>query len=225
MSFKPKTVVGQIEACEQRVTPFTDNAVAIGSSAPVVAAFVAKTEAARAAYTVQRDAVNAAKNATIDLHVAMNAMWDSMSEIFKQVVAKAASAGDGVYALASLPVPKIPGPAGEPGKPNQFKATLMENGALELSWKCTNPAAGTVYQVWRRIGGTGEFTYCGGCGTKSYLDATIPAGSSQVTYQIQGVRSTAAGEWAQFNVNFGVSTAGAMTTSVTETAALPKMAA
>jgi hypothetical protein len=49
MSLKPKTVVGQIELCEEHVTPFTDNAVAIGSSAPVVAAFVAKTEAARAA--------------------------------------------------------------------------------------------------------------------------------------------------------------------------------
>jgi hypothetical protein len=31
----------------------------------------------------------------------------------------------------------------------------------------------------------------------------VPAGSSQVTYQIQAVRSTAVGPWAQFNVNFG----------------------
>jgi hypothetical protein len=79
-----------------------------------------------------------------------------------------------------------------------------------------NPAAGTVYQVGRRIGGAGEFTYCGGAGAKKFLDETIPAGSSQVTYQIQAVRSTAVGEWAQFNVNFGIGTGGAMTTSVTE---------
>jgi hypothetical protein len=216
MSLKPKTVVGQIELCEEHVTPFTDNAVAIGSSAPVVAAFVAKTEAARAAYAAQRAAVLAAKDATVELHLAIDAMWDSMSEICKQVAAKAASAGDGVYALASLPVPKTPAPAGDPGKANNFKAELMEDGSLKLSWKCTNPAPGTIYQVWRRIGGTGEFSYCGGCGTKTFTDATIPAGSSQVTYQIQAVRSTAVGEWAQFNVNFGVSSGGTMTTSVTE---------
>ena len=218
MGLRPKQVVDQIEMCEDHVTPFTDNAVAIGTSAPVVADFTAKTAAARAAYTAQRDAVNAMKNATIDLHLAIDAMWDSMSDICKQVTAKAALSGDGVYALASLPVPKTPGPAGNPGKPSQFVAKLMENGALELSWKCTSPAPGTVYQVWRRIGGVGEFTYCGACGTKTFLDATIPAGSSQVTYQIQGVRPTGAGEWAQFNVNFGVSSGGAMTTSVTESA-------
>lgn len=216
MGLKPRTVVEQIEMCEQHVTPFTDNTVAIGSSAPVVADFTAKTAAARAAYTAQRDAVNAMKNATIEMHLALDAMWDSMSEIVKQVSAKAASAGDGVYALASLPAPKVPGPAGNPGKPYNFKATLMEDGSLDLGWKCVNPAPGTIYQVWRRIGGTGAFTYCGATGNKNFLDSTIPAGSSAVTYQIQGVRPTGAGEWAQFNVNFGVSSSGSMTTSVTE---------
>ena len=50
----------------------------------------------------------------------------------------------------------------------------------------------------------------------------MPAGSSQVTYQIQAVRSTAVGPWAQFNVNFGVSSAGfAIVKSVTESAPTP----
>jgi hypothetical protein len=61
MGLKPDTVVGQIQMCEEHVTPFTDNAVTIGSSAPVVAAFVSKTEAARAASTAHRDAVNAGR--------------------------------------------------------------------------------------------------------------------------------------------------------------------
>jgi hypothetical protein len=46
-----------------------------------------------------------------------------------------------------------------------------------------------------------------------------------VTYQIQAVRSTAVGPWAQFNVNFGVSSGGAMTASVTEQPPSPKLAA
>jgi len=68
----------------------------------------------------------------------------------------------------------------------------------------------------------GEFTYLGGTGMKEFTDATIPAGSAQVTYQIQATRTTAVGPWAQFNVNFGVSSGGEMTASVSET---PKMAA
>jgi hypothetical protein len=38
----------------------------------------------------------------------------------------------------------------------------------------------------------------------------------EMTYQIQAVRSTSVGPWALFNVNFGVSSDGAITTSVTE---------
>ena len=51
---------------------------------------------------------------------------------------------------------------------------------------------------------------------KEFTDQTVPAGSSQVTYQIQAVRSTAAGPWAQFNVNFGTSSGGTMISSITE---------
>jgi len=59
------------------------------------------------------------------------------------------------------------------------------------------------------------------------VDATIPAGSSQVTYQMQAVRSTAAGPWAQFNVNFGTGAgagAGAMSAAVVETAEIKRAA-
>jgi hypothetical protein len=73
-------------------------------------------------------------------------------------------------------------------------------------------------------GGVGEFEYLGGSGAKEFIDATIPAGETALTYQIQAVRSTAVGLWATFNVNFGTNSAGGATTSVTETSA-PKIAA
>ena len=102
--------------------------------------------------------------------------------------------------------------------------TSRINGAVTLKWKCANPAgtSGTIYQVWRRDTPTGDFNYLGGTGSKSFDDATIPAGSGGVTYQIQAVRSTAVGLWAQFNVNFGVSSGGEMTASVVSA---PKIAA
>ena len=82
---------------------------------------------------------------------------------------------------------------------------------------------GTIYQVSRRTGATGAggaFVAVGGTGTRSFVDPTVPAGAAAVTYQIQAVRSTAVGPWAQFNVNFGVSGTG-----MTATVVGPKLAA
>ena len=66
-----------------------------------------------------------------------------------------------------------------------------------------------MYQICRRTAATGEFAYLGGAGEKKFVDTTVPAGAPQVTYQIQAVRSTAVGPWAQFNVNFGAAPAAA----------------
>jgi hypothetical protein len=82
-----------------------------------------------------------------------------------------------------------------------------------------------TYQIWRRFGSEGEFSFAGASGMKKYIDSTIPAGTQQVQYQIRGIRSTAAGEWAQFNVNFGQASGGMTTASVVETKVSPKLAA
>jgi hypothetical protein len=66
-------------------------------------------------------------------------------------------------------------------------------------------------------GSSGEATYIGGCGSRYFIDSTVPAGTSSVTYQMQAVRSTKAGPWATFNVQFGVN-AGATTAKVGEVA-------
>ena len=130
-----------------------------------------------------------------------------------------------------LSVRKVPSPVPAPGTPGSFKVTLGGDGSLDLTWKCNNPAgsSGTIYQVFRRTTAEGEFEYLGGSGSKSFLDTTVPAGATAVTYKIQAVRSTAVGPWAQFNVNFGTSGGGGgaamMTASVGETPGGPKMAA
>ena len=58
--------------------------------------------------------------------------------------------------------------------------------------------------------------------TRSFVDATVPAGTPSVTYQVVAVRSTAIGVAAQFTVNFGVGGGGEAVASV-QTA--PKLAA
>jgi hypothetical protein len=219
-SVLPDTRIGRIEFCENHNTPFSTNAVAIGTTPAAVTDLATKTAAARAAYNAQQAAQNAAKAATNDYDIAARAMTLAVADILKQIKTQASLSGPGVYSLAEIPAPAIPSPRPAPGKPTDFTATLEENGSLNLKWKCANPAgtSGTIYQIYRRTSPTGEFTYIGGSGSKAFEDATIPAGSSGVTYQIQAVRSTAVGLWAQFNVNFGVSSGGGVTmASVSET--------
>jgi hypothetical protein len=222
-SILPADKVGRIEWCENHNAPLSTNAVAVGTTTTAVTDLATKTTSARAAYNAQQAARYALKSATIDFNLAVDALTTAAADILKQVKAKAATAGDGVYAMADVPVPAIPSPKPPPGKPCNFTATLGEEGGLTLKWKCPNPrgTSGTIYQIWRRTSPTGEFTYLAGTGTRSFVDATIPAGSTAVTYQIQAVRSTAVGPWAQFNVNFGVTGEGVATATI----AAPKLAA
>lgn len=218
MAVLPDGKVAKVEFCEQHVDTFLANATAIGTTTTAVTDLQTKTQAARDAYNAQKQAQDDAKSATNTFNMAVEAMTLAVAEIIKQIKVKAGVAGDSVYSLANIPAPAVPSPMGPLGTPTGFVATLKLTGALELKWKCTNPvgAGGTVYQVWRRSSPTAEFEYLGGSGSKIFLDSTIPAGSSQVTYQIQAVRSTTVGDFAQFNVNFGV---GGAAVSVEETPA------
>ena len=135
-----------------------------------------------------------------------------------------ATVTNGQREALGLSVRKTPAPKGNPGTASNFKVALNGDGSIDLTFKVNNPAGthGTMYQIFRRIGGEGEFEYLGGVGAKKFHDATIPAGTAAVTYKIQAVRSTAVGDWAEFNVNFGTGAGGAVTASVEPS---PKLAA
>lgn len=70
-------------------------------------------------------------------------------------------------------------------------------------------------------------TRAGAAGSRKFLDGTLPAGASPVTYQVTAVRSTAAGNPAQFVVNFGTggSGTGGSGEGVASVVAAPKLAA
>jgi hypothetical protein len=225
MSVLPKTRIEQVEFAEEHLTVWTAEAVNIGPTAPAVADLQTKTEAARAAYLAAKEARNAAKAKTEAFYLAAKAMTDACADIIKQIKAKAAISGDGIYTLAEIPGPATPTPVGPLTKPGDFKVTLGETGELNLAWKCTQPRGATActYQVWRRIGNVGPYTCLGGTGRKDFTDATVPAGSASVTYKIQATRSTSMSPWAVYTVNFGVEGGETAIASVVEAPA--KMAA
>lgn len=223
MSVIPVGKVEKIEFAEQHVTPFTDHAVAIGTSSAAVTAWAAKVSAARAAFEAQKAAQNAAKAATITFNDALDAMVSATADILRQIKAQAGITGNSVYSLAEIPAPATPSPKPAPGLPANFIGTLDQAGAFEFTFKCPNPpgTSGTIYQIYRRTSPTGEYVHMADTGVRRFTDTTIPAGS-QVTYKVRGIRSTVAGPWAEFNVTFGVNSSGTMTASV---AASPKLAA
>jgi hypothetical protein len=212
MSLVPRKFAERIQFFEDHIPPWTTNAVAIGTTTTAVSSLETQTQAARDAYDAQQAAQQAAEAATDALRQAVATMSNTGAAIIEQVRTKARSVGDSVYPLAEIPAPAIPGPTGPPGKPTEFGAELTELGQLKLKWKCANPVGttGTVYQIWRRVNGA-EPTYLGGSGSKDFVDNTIPAGVTSVIYMIQAVRSTAVGEWATFNVNFGTGSGAIVT--------------
>ncbi len=131
--------------------------------------------------------------------------------------------GNSVYELAEIPDPATPTPVNSLGQPTNFKVELGADGSLTLKWKCASPrASGMIYQVWRSTNAGVDFSYIGGSGNKSFIDATVPSGATSLVYKIQAVRSTAAGPWATFTVMFGTGASGQLTASVV---VQPRMAA
>ena len=217
MGLLPKNQQGKINLFQSKIDPWTTNAVAIGTTTTAVGALDTLVTAAQTAIANRESAQAAAKTASAVADQAIEAMTRAGMNIVSAIRTKALTSGPSVYNLAEIPAPATPSWPGDPGTPYKFAAQLNALGGLDISWKCTNPAGGTMYAIWRKIGDA-PAVQIGGCGGKKFVDSTLPAGTSLATYQIQAQRTTGAGAWATFVVNIGVGTSGATTTSVSPSA-------
>lgn len=213
MSVLPSSKAERVQWCQDHVEPWTTNFAAIGVTSAAVSAWSTKVTAASSAFDAKRLAYQAAEAATNDYYAAVAAMTNASSALIKQIKAQAQIVGPTVYGLAEIPAPADPTHRDPPGTPTDLKLELTPTGILLMKWKCNNPRGlgGTMYQVYRRHTPLGAFLPLGGTGSKSFTDDSIPAGSTQLTYQIQAVRSTALGIAAEFNVNFGINSGGGTT--------------
>lgn len=218
MAVVPRTRIEKVQFFQDHITPFQTNATALGLTTTEVSDLETKANAARAGYDemkAKRQAAEAATNAFYDLVDIMNVAGQGA---LGKIRIKAETTGNpSLYSLAEIPPPATPTSVGAPGTPFKFKVALKPNGSLEMKWKCNNPAGCTnvIYQIYRKIESTGAYEYLGGAGAKEFVDITLPAGVPSVMYQIQGTRSTAIGDAAEFVVNFGVNAGtGAATASI-----------
>lgn len=219
MGIVPENRLERIQFYENHITPWGANFAAIGLTADDIADLVPLVAAARNAYNAAETARLSSKAATAAFYEAVRAMHSGPgagADLIKTIQTFASSTDNpGVYVLAEIPAPLPPSEAPAPGTPFDLTVGLLPVGALELKWKCNNPAntAGTVYEVQRSIngeGGGGAFSTIGITGSRSFIDETLPSSSSPVFYRLTAVRSTKRGVTAQFIVQFGNGGVGAV---------------
>jgi hypothetical protein len=187
---------------------WTANYGAIGLSTTAAASVTAATTTARAAFTAAENAKTAYHNAVTAQNNAIAALRNVLGDSIRTIRAYGNTQSDPtvVWTKAAIPAPAAPTPMAPPGECKNFVATLENNGAVTLTFKCTNPtgASGTSYIVKRATTSAGPFVYLGTVGKKKFTDETIPAGINQVFYTVQGVRADSAGPVTlPFSVTFG----------------------
>jgi hypothetical protein len=196
-----------------------------GLSAPQCAAYHTLSQNFVAAYEALQDPSTRTKGATATKN-STKILLKSMASDLTRIIEGTSTVTDQQKIDLGINVRKTPGPVGDPGTPTNFTATLRSDGALQLKWKCPNPAGadGVVYQISRSVDG-GASEYLGGAGQRKFIDSTVPGGVSQISYTIQATRSAGVGVAATFVVKFGMTSGGAMTASVVEPPSAPKLAA
>lgn len=214
MPVVPRNAQDLLVFCQSHVPVFSTNASSIGLTSAQAAAFAAATTAAQSKYDEAVAADNAKRAAVAASSAQVAALRRLAGETVNIIRAYAQNSSDPavVYEKAQIPAPAPAAPIGPPGTPMDFTVELLQSGALKLRWKCANPpgSQGTIYEVRRRLGMSGSPVFIGASGTRTFEDASLPAGGGggMVTYEIRAVRSTVAGNPAQFNVNFGIGAGG-----------------
>lgn len=198
-----------LQFCTDHLTPWQANPVEIGLTSTLVGDWKNLVSAAQAAFDAASSAHEAAKSATMASNQAISTARSKTAELVRLIKNQAASTGDdNVYVLAQIPEPADPSTLPPPGQPFMLSAALEVGGVLTVSWKCNNPdgASGTFYLVRRRLSSSGPFSFIGGSGSaKRFIDASVPAGTAVVQYQVQGQRGSLTGMTSEtFTVNFGV---------------------
>jgi hypothetical protein len=218
----PTSVQDLLDFCRQHSDSWQTSATAIGLTAAQVTAFKTVVGDAESAVTNQGAARATAKSSTLTANQKVKALRTSVAGMIRSITtfASVQANPDAVYASAQIDPPQPRTPSEPPGQPTNITATLDDQGAITLKWKCANPPGGNVvYSITRRVGSTGAFNQVGASGSRVFLDEAIPAGSAVVQYIVRGYRGQTVGPAsATFVLQFGSAGGGgfAITGSFTE---------
>ena len=169
----PESRLAQIEWFEQRLAAWLGNTEAIGLTNAQVMQLQSEIAAARVSYNNSQQARADSKSATVTFYANTDVMSDDGRDLIKTIKAYAETTGDpNVYALANVPPPAEPTPAGPPDTPTNVTGVINSDGAVELKWNGTLASR----------------TFFESIGAKSFLDATVPFGTTSVQYRVRAKR-------------------------------------
>lgn len=202
---------------------------AIASQIGLTAAEVSALEDANEGFSISNDnavkARAASKAATETLRVSTSLMRTRLSDAVQKIRLFAeATNNPNVYALAQIPAPAARTPAPPPAQPTDLNATISPTGQLTLSFRAVNSGSGTSFLVRRKLATESNFSFIGTATStrsvvKTFVDDTLPAGSTNMQYIIFGQRGSVRGPDSPiFTVVIGGS-AGERSVSVVKLAA------
>ena len=219
MATVPYTIVGKLQFFEEHIVLWAVNPAAIGLLPADIAAFAPIIAQSRTDYDAAQAARTAAQGATETQNISIDAMAEIGAGFLDTIRAYAKKSGDaGVYALAGIPAPQPPSPAGPPDQPTDLSATLLPGGGLRLKWK-GSVSQGAYFSVYRKLEGETSFTLLKSPKDKQFDDLAIPNGTGNVVYYIQAIRDTYTVDSGWFQVNFGAGGAGGATVTTLSMAA------
>lgn len=211
MGIVPNSRAEAITWFTNRLAAWTADPASIGLTPESVASLAALTSTASGSLQSAEQIRSQSKGATQTFHTDADAMRDLGTSLVATIKAYAETTSDpSVYVAAEIPEPATPAPTPAPGQPYEFVTQILQNGAIQVRFKCDNPGAkggtagGVGYEVLRQDDATGDYGFVTVAGEREFVDATLPAGTARSTYRVTAFRGTQRGALATFNVFFGV---------------------
>ncbi|VAX39868.1 hypothetical protein MNBD_PLANCTO03-1795 [hydrothermal vent metagenome] len=190
MSVLPQSDIQMIEWFEERVAGWIADPAAIGLTPDQAASLLTFAGTARAAYQAAQQARNTSKSATVTYHNGSSDLRGFGADLLKTIKAFAEATDDpNVYALADVPPPAAPAPAGPPEPPTDVQGVITNDGAVELSWNGTL-AYSTFYEILRKLDDETSWNLISSIGDKKFVDDTLAVGCTAVQYRVRAKRGT-----------------------------------
>jgi hypothetical protein len=193
MATIPPSRPAQIQFCTTHIPVWEEHEAAIGLPDGFAEELSTLTQAARDAARAAHEARLASEVATQTYYRAVAAMRAKAAQGVRTIRTHADNTGDlGVLVLASIPIEKSPTAVPLPTTPINVSCTVNTTGAVRVTWDSTGTHGG-YFDIFRRLDATpnGAITpmVCiGSSGERTFIDATIPFGTFQATYQVRACR-------------------------------------
>lgn len=202
------TIIDRLNFVSTRLPILEASPANFGLAAPALTLLGTTLKAAEDAYKAALIARQASVEATENQNAALRAMAVQQGVVFRTLKTFAdnkptTAQRDAVYTAAQLPLPSSGGVLPPPTTPFETKADPNANGTVTVKWKATGNS-GCVYLVFRKLAGNNTFAQIGYISKKTFVDGTVPAGTTSCQYQVQAVRGQQTSTASQpVSVQFG----------------------